>query len=92
MKTETPNIKSITLHGEQLTLYQGRGDSWFLHEEEAINHSHGHTVAEATMLITGKWFPRYPYAKAPNKKYDARIYTSAFRYWLDGVDYDANQS
>ncbi len=92
MKTEIPNIKSIMRHGVSHTLYRGKGEAWFLNAEEALNHSHGHTTMEATFLITGKHFPRFPYAKAQQKRYDARIYTSKFRYWLEGVDFNASQT
>jgi len=82
--------KSNTPHGVK-TFYKGRGEAWFLHQEEAIHHLNGHTVSEATELITGKWFPRYPFARE-GKKMNSMIFTKDFRKYLEGSGYDANYS
>jgi len=79
---------SITPVGA-VTLYKGRGEAWFLYQEEAIHHLNGHTTSEASALITGKGMPRYPFAKE-GKKMNAMIFTREFRKFLEGSGYDAN--
>ena len=83
MKTEIPSIKSITLHGEMRTLYRGKDEAWFLHEDEAQQHRMGHTVAEALMLITGSGLPRFLFATTKKDSWP-RASAREFRRYLEG--------
>jgi len=90
MRTES-KMKLVTVNGERVKMYKGRDEVWFLYEEEAVHHLNGHTGSDATELITGKYFPRYPFARG-SKKMGSLIFTRDFRRFLEGSEYDANYS
>jgi len=88
MRTES-KMKLVMVNGEQVKMHKGRDEVWFLHEEEALHHLSGHTGSEATRLLTGKYFPRYPFSSG-TKKMKSIIFTRDFRKYLEGSGYDAN--
>jgi len=83
MKTEIPSIKSITLHGETITLHRGKDEAWFLYEDEAQQHRVGHTVAEALTLITGSSLPRFLFPSTQKVSW-SRASAREFRRYLEG--------
>lgn len=84
MRTESKN-RLITRNGKQLqvTLHRGKGDSWFMHREEAEQHRVGHTGMQALDIILGVdgAFHRLPLTHrfVDNN----RIPSAALRRWLN---------
>ncbi len=85
MRTEILNIKSITLNGECMALYRGKGEAWFLHKEDAIHHRNGHNGIEALKLITGSDAFPFPYGDHKEFSFGSPYLSKKFREYLNAT-------
>lgn len=81
MKTINRTKLIVSSDSQKVKLYEGKAGSWFMHRDEAEQHRVGYTITEALILITGSAKPRFLFAT--DNRITSRIYTKAFRNYLD---------
>lgn len=85
MRTEKRNTKGVIVHGMLHVLYRGKGDCWFLHMDEALDHSRGRTGYEALKIIIGTDHINYPFHASGGIPHRTIPITKEFRQYLNNT-------